>query len=254
MTPPDSLRTLAFGGAEDSDPWGAAWFPAAGPGLLRVGVGGAGEGLEAELLEATGEGESEGESDGTWRVRSSAGELILAPAGDAVDISTAGQPAGFEQLCTVTGELAVGGAPTTIAGPGRRGERRGAQLAGLDSVREISAWFDPGEAIALLALRPRKVKGQDQDMITAAVIIPEGWPAVTDPRLSTTYSAEGRPARVGLELWSDEPESYPRRLAGESTGGRAVGEAGGWSVSAERLVCHSRGHDGTGVYLIARPA
>jgi hypothetical protein len=155
----------------------------------------------------------------------------------------------------VAGRLTLAGETVSFDTSGRRGGRAGTEaLDGLDSVREVSAWFEPAEAVALLALRPRRTKGHDQDAITAAVIDPEGWPPVTDPRLSTTYTAAGDPAHVGLELWSDDPESFPRRLAGESTGSRAAASAGGWSVSAERLLCHSRGNEGMGVYLIARPA
>jgi hypothetical protein len=121
-------------------------------------------------------------------------------------------------------------------------------------VRELAAWFGPSEAIAVIALRPRKHKGQEQDRIQAAVVDPEAAVLIVDPRLSTTFTAAGRASRVGLELWSEDEEQPPLRVAGEALARGARLSAPGWELTVDWLACHRRGRDGAGVYLLARPA
>jgi len=115
----------------------------------------------------------------------------------------------------------------------------------------------------LLTLRPRKSRGHEADLVAAAVLEPESAPRVTDPRLSTTYDAAGLPARVGLELWfetddtDEEPEEeterqFPRRAAGEAVGPGIDWEVAGFKLHAALLRWHSRGSDGTGVYLLGQ--
>lgn len=244
--PPETLRTFAFADLEGG-PWGAGWFPGdAGRGLVLVGASGeAAQALEAEL---------EAGPENAWRISTEVGELVVAPSGETAELpGSEAAPAGFEEQCTVSGELALGTGPASVAGTGCRA-RHHTSLDKVDSVREFAAWFGPGDAMALVSVRPRKHKGHEQDTVAAAVFDAEGWPPITDPRLSTTYTAAGDPARVGLELWSDEPEGFPRRLAGESMNRSGDGAAHGWTVSAHLMLCHSRGKDGPGVYLLARPA
>jgi hypothetical protein len=58
---------------------------------------------------------------------------------------------------------------------------------------------------------------------------------------------------MSLELWlGGEQESYPRRAAGESVGLGVSSFPPGLEIHAELLRCHSRGREGTGVYLLAR--
>jgi hypothetical protein len=240
---PDSLRTLTFGDVERGA-WGAAWLP--GPqatGLLVIGIGDAGTGYEVAFEDSGDE----------LRLRAEGLELIATPEGPAIElVDEDGAPAGSERLCAVT--LALG-PDSELRLPGRHGEHPlGVMPDKLDSAREVSAWFDGTEGVAVLALRARKQRGQEQDAVRAVVIEAENPPSITDPRLSTTYSASGRPTRMTLELWSEEPEQYPRRFAGESAGRAGEVSGGGWTVSAELMRCHSRGRDGTGVYVLARPA
>jgi hypothetical protein len=244
--PPETLRTFAFGDLEGG-PWGAGWFPGGpGHGLVLVAAPGApAQALEADLEDGP---------DNIWRITTAAGELVVTPTGAAAELpGSEASPEGSEEQCMVRGELALETAATSVESSGCRA-RHHTSLDKVDSVREFSAWFGDAEAMALVSVRPRKHKGHEQDAVAAAVIDPEGWPAITDPRLSTTYTAAGDPARVGLELWTDEPDSFPRRLAGEATAPPGTGAADGWTVSAHLMLCHSRGKDGPGVYLLARPA
>jgi len=108
-----------------------------------------------------------------------------------------------------------------------------------------------------VALRPRKARGQDADVVSAVALEPEGPLAIEDPRLSTTYAGDGRPLRVGLELWlsagdDDDEELYPRRAGGETLGVAATGRLGRFDVLAQFVRWDSRYGDGAGVYLLAQ--
>jgi hypothetical protein len=125
-----------------------------------------------------------------------------------------------------------------------------------ESVRDVSAWFEPADGLALVAMRPRKARGQDSDLITAVLLDPEKPPAIVDPRLSTTYTAEGRPVRAGVELWlgEEEEEQYARRVTGEAIGEGAAAVIHRFEVRAQPFRWHSRGRDGAGLYVLARRA
>jgi hypothetical protein len=183
-------------------------------------------------------------------------ELLIAASSTPATVSGAQGPVpGYEQGAEVSGRLtAPAGEPTTVTLPGRRGERPDdGELRRLDSVREIAAWFGPEEVVTVTALRPRKHKGHEQDVVQAAVVDPEGCPAIVDPRMSSTYTAAGRATRVGLELWPDDEERPPLRVAGESLRHGTTVSHAGWQFTIDWLACHRRGRDGSGVFLIVRP-
>jgi hypothetical protein len=252
MTPAESsgpLRTFGFGTLQQ-DTLLAGWFPAPGTeGVLLVASGATVQARTAQLSADAARGE--------WRVSADGAQLLIAPTSQPAALSSSeGEVAGYEQGAEISGQLAAGGGEElSLALPGRRGERPEAgELAGLDSVRELAAWFGPSEAIAVIALRPRKHKGQEQDRIQAAVVDPEAAVLIVDPRLSTTFTAAGRASRVGLELWSEDEEQPPLRVAGEALARGARLSAPGWELTVDWLACHRRGRDGAGVYLLARPA
>lgn len=242
---PPTLLTFAFA-APGEELWGTGWFPQTGaPGALVLVDGRDTAGLVAELAD----------DDGTWQVRAPGLEIAIADSGDPVPLMAGSETSGFTQLATVTGAATVAGRALEVQADGRRSAHTSPDdLVRYDSVREVSGWFEGAEAVSLIALRPRRAKGHEQDIVAAAVIEAETPPAITDPRLSTTYDATGRPARVNLELWTDDPEQFPRRMAGEATEHEAQATGAGWELTAELLRCHSRGQDGRGVYLLARPA
>jgi hypothetical protein len=216
------MRTLAFGDA-DSQVWGVVW-----DGVACLGAGDL-----VQRRDAVPEGEDE------WRLL----QLTASPVADPVEHSD-----GFDQLCRVSGEFELDGNTHTVDSLGRRAEHRA--LEAQHSIREVSAWFEPDGGIALRSLRPRDARGQDVDAVTAAVLDAEAPGPVADPRLSTTYSADGDPLRAGLELWlTDGENEFPLRAAGE-----ALGPSGELSpgVRAQLFRWHSRGREGAGVYVLAR--
>jgi hypothetical protein len=223
--------------------WSAAWFPN-GPG---AGVLALDDAQAPRLLGAT----LEAPADGAWAVRADGVELRFEPDGDPVAAPPVeGSALEGEQR---RGQVHMTGA-ADATGPGLAGryalpdppERA-------DSIRAVGAWFDAAEMVGVVSVRPRKHRGHGQDAIAGAVDDPDGSPPVSDPRLSTTYAADGHPARMNLELWTGDETQLARRVAGETTGRRVAASAAGWQLDAQLLECHSRGREGSGVYLLARP-
>lgn len=251
--PAAGVQTVAFGDVEEGV-WGVVWVPDLhAPGFACLGA--AGRTVTASAALHGGQPEQE------WRLEPGGHQLTVRPAGDAVPaLGPDGDSAGFDQLCRVAGTFVLEGTEHPVDCLGRRGVRAIAlDTDRFTSIRDVSAWFEPGDGLAVVALRPRKARGQESDVITAAVLDPERVWAVTDPRLSTTYAADGTPERAGLELWlvaeqDDEGSEtqYLRRAAGEAVGPHAAGTVSALDVQAGAFRWHSRGRDGAGVYLLGR--
>ena len=90
----------------------------------------------------------------------------------------------------------------------------------------MSAWLEGPRGVALSAGRPAGAPAHGTEAVTAFVLEPgDGLAApvsVAEPRLSTTYDADGRQRRAGLELWVREDDELPRRLAGEVACGTSL--------------------------------
>jgi hypothetical protein len=242
-----AFRTLAFG-AIDMSFWGVAWMHGTGPEVF-VGVGAGDRAITAAAALHDG-GESE-----DWRLEGDGIELTASSNGIGVEPSAAEPASGFDALCRVHGRLLLDGAERDIDCIGRRGAyAQRSDVERLESIRDVSAWFEPADGLALVALRPRKSRGQDSDLVTAVVFDPDTRHTVDDPRLSTTYTASGQPLRAGLEFWlgDDDEQQHPRRALGEAAGAGAAGQVGRFDVLAQPFRWQSRGRDGAGVYLLAR--
>jgi hypothetical protein len=248
IAPAPVLRTVTFGDLEGG-PWGAVWCGAEAIVMLGGAPPTAARPLADGAVEGTGEKED-------WRLVADGLELVVAGAAEPVHSSAAdGGSDGFDQLCRISGTARLDGAEVAVECLGRRGTRSAVELSRYQSIRDVSAWFEPGEGIALTALRPRKARGHSKDVVVGAVLDAGGGKPVSEPRLSTTYSADGIPSQAGLELWLDGEESdqYPRRAAGESLGVGTAAADGRLELRAELFHWHSRGRNGTGVYLLAWP-
>ncbi len=246
-----ALRTLTFGDLE-AGIWGVGWADA--DAVLTAGTTTNAAAIPNVSLSGS-------EADEAWHLYADDAQLTISSEGEAADESEFG---GFDQLCRVRGTLTLAGGERAIDCLGRRAARGRLDVERLDSVRDFSAWFHSGESadaepqgLALTALRPREAEGNEADLI-GAVLFESGAPIrVADPRFSTTYGEQGDPVRVGLELWlSDDEEGehpYPRRAAGEALSATASAELGSLSLQARPFRCHSRGLEGLGVYVLARP-
>jgi hypothetical protein len=222
-----NTRIVTFADLE-SGLWGAAWG-----GALVLGVG-------TDAAQTVRDAAIAGDA-GQWRIASEPGDLLVAAEQTAEE---------SDQLCRVTGTIRLAGADVSVDCEGRRAE---ATLGRFGSVRDLSAWFGTGEGFALRAVRDAKAAGNERDQIVAVVFDGGQLVPVADPRLSTTYTAAGRPSQAGVELWLEAPdgEQYPRRAAGEAVGGGTLAQLDdALHLDAGLFRWHSRGHDGAGVYLL----
>jgi hypothetical protein len=241
MTSP-AHRTVMFGDVE-AGRWGVAWSSGGHPPVLVLGADGRTAAL-AGALHGTSSNEE-------WRIDGDGIELVAFPAGEPVD--GAGDAAGFDQLCRIEGRFELQGAEQSVISHGVRTTRASSADA-FDSMRQVAAWFEPADGLALTALRPAGSKGHDADVVSAAVLDAESSGPVEDPRLSTTYAGDGWASRAGLELWlgGEEEQQILRRAAGEAIGARGSARTGDLELQAELFRWHSGGRDGTGVYLLTR--
>lgn len=243
-----ALRTVAFADLE-AGVWGAAWaHDSEHAEFACLGSGGRAQAVAARL-DGSGVGED-------WRLTAAGAELTFSAAGAP---SAAAGPEHdldqFEQLCRVRGSIAADGVEHAVDTVGCRGARGGAfDVARFESIRHVSAWFGADDGVTLLALRPVGAEGHDRDLVTVSLFGEGGPLPVSDPRLSTTYTAAGEPARVSLELWLGDPdaEQFPRRAAGEAVGPRVQVQTEGLEVQANLFRWHSRGLEGAGVYVLTR--
>jgi hypothetical protein len=246
------FRTLSFS-ALDGRVWGAALD--GGARFITLGAAaGAGSLIGPESVNWSEDNEQ-------WRLAGDGFELMITPADEAsveglaaADASSRGTKAGCHELCHVHGRYTLGGVEYTVDCAGARtNDARGAELQSFDSVRSISALFEGNQGLTLLSCRPRGAAGHERDQLTAAVCEHGACVPVADPRLSTTYTSLGLPARVSLELWLGEGEAqYLRRAAGEALAPVAAVHADGLEAEVAPFRWRSRGLEGRGVYLLAR--
>jgi hypothetical protein len=250
------MRALAFGDLE-SALWGVSWLPEensvaqlalrAGAASVRLDVG----------LDAKG-------NAAPWALDADGVSLTFTPTsapgrgGDAEHrLTTQGE------LCEVSGQARVEGRELEVQCLGWRSTAGGGpDLGQLDSFRFLAGWLEPTFGFSLLALRPRRARGQEADNVAAVVIEDPPLRPVVDPRLSTTYTDAGLPRRAGLELWLEDEEpaegedggspQYPRRAAGEVVAAGLDWSQGEFALRASLLRWHSHGHEGPGVYVLGQ--
>ena len=235
------LRTMTWGVSWRSDP--------AAPARLAVGREGASAVLEASLADNRLEGE------GVALSFSDVSPLIQSRDAE-------GRLERRDRLCEVAGRVRIEGHEAEVQSLGwRSSAEAGTQLGRLDSFRFLAAWLDRQSGFSLTALRPHKARGHESDIVAAALIDDPPAPPVTGPRLSSTYTEAGFPARAGLELWfteeDEDPDAggtpqYPRRAAGEAAGPRFDWSQEQIEMHASLLRWHSHGHEGPGVYLLGQ--
>jgi len=195
-----------------------------------------------------------------------------AGAGFALEFEAAGEPAeladgdpvarlggmaGYEQPCRVRGTARTGGRERRVACLGQRGHTWGdPDWDRIALARTVTAWTDAGPSAALVAVRPARARHHADEAVWGALWQAGGLLPLEESRLSTTYDADGRTRRAGLELWpvsEEDEDAWPRRGAGEVVCGSSL------DLGALRLDCaffrwHLEGRAGVGRYDILRPA
>ena len=161
-----------------------------------------------------------------------------------------GGMAGHERLCHVTGTAA--GRPIDCLG--QRGRSWGtADWSRIALTRSVSAWLEDGSSLTVAAVRPAGAENHADEATWGALLDAEGTIPLADPRVSTTYDADGHQRRAGLELWVGEEDDYPRRGAGQVLCGSSV-ELGQLRLDCAFFVWQLDGREGVGHYDMVRRA
>ena len=181
-------------------------------------------------------------------------EAISTPAVHDADgaVAQAGGVEGYEQLCSVSGQVRHGGHTHPVRCLGQRGHGWGTpDWSRIELARTLSAWMGADRAITLTAVRPAKAKHHDEEAV-GAFLIDGGEPnAIFDPRLSTTYDGELRQRSAGLELWMSEEGGHARRAAGAAVCGTTV-DLGELRLDSAFFTWRMEGRVGTGRYDVLR--
>lgn len=190
--------------------------------------------------------------DGGFDLRFTALGPPVEVAGEALAASAA-DVHGYEQLCRVTGAIRHGERRLKVDCLGQRGHQWGApDWERMSLTRTLSAWFDDGAGVALMAMRPDGEATHANEIVSAALLESEGATAVAEPLLSTTLDSEGRQRAASLELWEDDDEhAYPRRAAGEAVCGTTL-ELGRLRLDCAFFVWRMEGRQGIGRYDVLR--
>jgi hypothetical protein len=170
----------------------------------------------------------------------------------------AGGMTGFEQAVRVTGTATLRGQRVSVDALGQRGHSWGApDWDRIALARTVGAWFDDDLAVSLTAIRPAGAKHHEDERVAATILehdpetdAPRAT-AVVEPRLSTTYDADGRQLAAGLELFVDE-DGAPRRAAGEVACGTTL-DLGRLTLHCAFFRWRMEGRTGVGRYdVLAR--
>jgi hypothetical protein len=174
----------------------------------------------------------------------------------------AGGMAGYEQLVRVEGPASVRSDRLHVHALGQRGHSWGApDWERIGMARTLSAWLGDDLALTAVAVRPRGEQTHAGELLFATILehtgedgaaVPVALP-VEDPRLSTTYDADGRQRQAGLELWIARDDPYARQVAGEALCGTSLG-LGRLKLDCAFFRWRSQGRSGVGRYDIVRPA
>ncbi len=188
------------------------------------------------------------------------GAVAELPADHAA--ARAGGMTGYEQLVHAEGPATVGGDRLQVHALGQRGHSWGApdwERIGL--ARTLSAWLGDDLALTAVAVRPRREATHAGELIAATILeragedgaaVPVAVP-VEEPRLSTTYDADGRQRQAGLELWVAKEDPYARHVAGEALCGTSL-DLGRLRLDCAFFRWRTQGRSGVGRYDIVRPA
>ena len=113
----------------------------------------------------------------------------------------------------------------------------------IERVRVLSARLADGRLLAIVALRPAGLDGHGDEVVAGALGEPGGFEQLHEVLFSTEYDPDGRPRRVGLELYGEEG-ALPNRLAAEVSA-IADGPAGGVERLSAALALRGEGGAGT---------
>ncbi|MCD6725647.1 MAG: hypothetical protein LT070_00190 [Solirubrobacteraceae bacterium] len=159
-----------------------------------------------------------------WRLHFAGEEIGLdleleatgpACALDARDpVARAGGMLGFEQPLLARGVADVNGQRLKVSALGQRGRSWGdPDWSRITRTRTAGVWL-ADRTLTLSAIARTGDEGHGREAISAAILGVDDCAKIADPRISTTFDADGRQRRAALELWPDD-EKPPIRAEGE---------------------------------------
>lgn len=164
-------------------------------------------------------------------------------------VATLGGMLGFEQPVTVRGHAEVRGSHIAVEGLGQRGRSWGSpDWTAIDRTRTVQAWF-AGGAVSIYAIAATG-RAHGEEAVSAAIMSPHGCVFSQEPRLSTTFDADGRQQRAAMELPLDD-DSPPRRISGEVFCGTTL-DLGRLRLDCSFLRWRMNGDEGIGRYDVLR--
>jgi hypothetical protein len=174
-------------------------------------------------------------------------DAVLAPG---VDPALLEAPEGIGASLAVTpctAEVRPAGGDRTVECAGQISRWSGDPLEGAGTFRHLTVEVADGALLVATAWGEPGAEGHGGERISAWRVDADGQDSRFDEALiSTQYDGEGRPTRVGLELWPGE-DGPPTRVACSLLGGATAGV--GW---AGFLRAHTDGTEGLGTYLLRR--
>lgn len=194
------------------------------------------------------------EPGAAWRVRwGETLDLRFSATSPPVELGGGGME-GDERVCRVEGRVRTRGAERRLRCLGQRGRSRGvADWDRVELARTVCAWWDDGRALVLSALRPAGAGDHEREELTAWLLEDGAEPsAVAEPRLTTTYDAQGRQRRAGMELFvTGDDDEFPRRAAGQVACGTSL-ELGRLRLHCAFFEWGMEGRTGVGRYDVLR--
>ena len=180
-----------------------------------------------------------------------------AGPGDGDPVARLGGLAGYDQPCRVRGTVRAGGRERRVDCLGQRSHAWGApDWERIELARNVAAWTGAGASAAVAAVRPAGARHHADEAVWGALWEPEGLLPLEETRLSTTYDADGRTRRAGLELWpaeGDGDDGWARRGAGEVLCGSSL-DLGELRLDLAFFRWHLEGRAGVGRYDVAARA
>jgi hypothetical protein len=140
---------------------------------------------------------------------------LTPPAALSREVERAGGMAGYEQLCAVSGTVRTGGRVHQVHCLGQRGHSWGeADWERVERVRTLCAWSEAGPAFAMTAIRRQGEGDHAGESVWAVLLDGQDAVEIDRPRVTTTYDADGRQRRAGLELWVAPDDDFPHGGSG----------------------------------------
>jgi hypothetical protein len=116
----------------------------------------------------------------------------------------------------------------------------------IEMVRVLTARLGDGRLLAIAALRPAGAEGHGDELIAGALGDGDSFTQLAQTLLSAEYGPDGRPRRVGLELYPAD-DGLALRIAGDVTALTAAVDGGVERVAASLAVRDPEG-DGAGAF------